>query len=46
MMTGIRSCSGAMAAFAARVMMVNDSTVSLAGGETDALGTDSVLGEG
>ena len=31
MMTGIRSCSGAIASFAARVMMVNDSIVSLGG---------------
>src|ERR1035438_1661971 len=29
MMTGIRSCSGTIVAFAARVMMVNDSIVSL-----------------
>src|SRR5674476_885595 len=31
MMTGIRSCNGAIASFAARVMMVNDSIVSLGG---------------
>jgi|ERR1035437_1161181 hypothetical protein len=31
MMTGIRSCSGTIASFAARVMMVNDSIVSLGG---------------
>jgi hypothetical protein len=31
MMTGIRSCNGAIASFAARVMMVNGSIVSLGG---------------
>src|ERR1035438_5773597 len=37
MMTGIRSCSGAMAAFAARVMMVNDSIVSLGGASSKSV---------
>jgi hypothetical protein len=33
----IRSCSGAIAAFAARVMMVNDSIVSLGGASSKSV---------
>jgi hypothetical protein len=34
---GIRSCSGAMAVFAARVMMVNESIVSLGGASSKSV---------